>query len=257
MSPNVCGFIKTPQTLFASLFGCATLLLGSGWLPLNAQTSETRREPLLLAEAASSLEGKAIALLTSLNTQQYAAAHSQASETLLESLTVEAVETFWTDLIAKTGPIQGFGSTRVVETINSDIVIVETDFEQGARDVVVTYDKDGGVLGVNIPGIDSIQKIASSLILNLSQKDYSAARRDLHPFLKTELFSPQIQQKWEAVVNRYGSVESIEKILVLPGVGAQNGSLVQITVEFERATDDILVIFDQNQLITGVDMALQ
>jgi hypothetical protein len=135
-------------------------------------------------------------------------------------------------------------------------MVLITQFGKGKENIVITYNKKGQIIGVNLLGLQTVEEISEAFIQSLIEKNYNAARLNLHPFLKTELFSPQIQDKWERVITEYGEAQKIQNITVVPGFGGESGKLVTVTVQFGQRSDNILIIFDDNQLITGVNMAV-
>ncbi len=249
------------RNLTFSVLSLTVFVSGVNSMPLHAQTM-TKSEQMPIAQVTdeaknAQLQRKTFMLLDTLKAGKYEEAQKMAAPDLAKQLTPETIAKLWENVIKTTGDVQKYGDTSVVNTINGDVVIVETMFSKTTQDLVVTYNQAGEIVGVNVPGLQSVEQISQDLIMALSEKNYTVARQNLHPFLKGELFSEQIQEKWENVIAQNGAFKSIKDVTIINGFGRQNGQLVTVTVEFEKTTDDILIIFDGSRLITGVNMAVE
>ncbi|MGK7931194.1 MAG: DUF3887 domain-containing protein [Microcystaceae cyanobacterium] len=246
--------------IISPLLGLTVLLTGMGQSPLNAQLSPNQLESLMTQtlETANNerLVQQSLTTLDLLKTGKYQEARRFLSPELSKRISQEEIATFWENITNRRGEVKKYNDTEVINTLDADIVVIDTQFTNSQEDIVITYNKEGQIIGVNFIGLESVEEMAEGFIQALMKKDYNAARSNLHPFLKAELFSAQIQDKWESVIAEYGNGKKIEEITIVPSFGGGSGKLVTVTVQFEKRSDDVLIIFDENQLITGVDMAV-
>ncbi|MGK7947198.1 MAG: DUF3887 domain-containing protein [Microcystaceae cyanobacterium] len=243
--------------ILSPLLGLTVLFTGISHASLNAQSSGHS----LLAQAQDTADNeqliqKSLTTLDRLKAGKYQDAREFLSPDLSGRITQEEIAAFWQNITNKRGKVKKYNDTEVINTIDADVVIVSTQFSISEEDIVITFNKRGQIVGVNFLGLETVEEMAEGFVESLMKNDYNSARGNLHPFLKAELFSAQIQEKWESVVKEHGKAQKIEEITIIPGFGNGSGKLVKVMVKFEQRNDDILIIFDDNQLITGVDMAV-
>lgn len=80
---------------------------------------------------------------------------------------------------------------------------------------------------------------------------FEQARRLLNPVLQQGWTTAQMRQNWQSLQTIIGSYKGRSNTQVV------DGNLVLIDLEFENATDNLLIIFDDQQQIQGVDFPLQ
>lgn len=226
-------------------------------LPVRAQSLEVaaKIEVAQSADAAKNeaLQKKAVQLLDLLAAKKYEQVRAMVSPELATKLSAEQIEQIWANLLTATGPFKKQLKSHVLNTITADLVVVPAEFEKTADDFIVIFNKKGEIVGVDFPKVDTIDKIAEIFVNALAIKDYARARGYLHPFLKTEVFPQNIQQKWEALLAQTGPVKRIVKTQVRPGSTTDLVDIVIVTIEFEKVTEPLFIIFDENRRITGVD----
>jgi hypothetical protein len=233
-----------------------TLATFGAIIPAQAQTNPTIPQMAQASEAANNavLKKKAATVINLLAEGKYQQARAMVSSQLAEKLSSQQIEQIWQTLIQTTGPLQKQLESQVVNTVNADLVIINTQFDNTTGKFIVTFDKQQNIVGVDFPKIDTIDRIAEIFVNSLAANDYTRARGYLHPFLKTELFPQEIRDQWEALIKSNGPVKRIIKTEIRPGSSVDQVDVVIVTVEFEKTTDDIFIIFDEERQIVGVNV---
>lgn len=237
--------------------GCLALLVSfaatMGTLPTKAgvipPASTVEIAQAADAAANETLQMKATQVIELLVEEKYAAARESVSLELAEKLSAEQIEQIWGNLIAATGPVKKITGTKVINTINANLVVVTAEFEKEKDDFIVIFDAQGEIVGIDFPKIDPIDRIAEIFVNALANNDYPRARGYLHPFLKIEIFPQQISTRWEELQRKMGRVKRVGKPQVSEG-----SSVVLVPVEFEKTTQNLFLIFDDDGRITGVDI---
>ena len=234
-----------------------TLIPSVADLPVLAQAADLKAavEISQLSDEGKnqSLQERAAQIVNLLTGEEYAKVRETISPDLAKKLSAEQMEQIWETLIAATGPVKQQLKSRVLNTINADLVIITTEFEKATGDFIVTFNQDGEIVGVDFPKIDTIDRIAEIFINALATNDFPRARGYLHPFLKTEFFPQKVQQQWQELLQQTGRVKRIVEIQVRTGSTVDEVDLVSVTIEFEKVTEDMLVIFDDSRRIVGVN----
>ncbi len=96
-----------------------------------------------------------------------------------------------------------------------------------------------------------IEEIAERFIDLIAAGQVEQARELLNPTLKAGWTLDQMQDDWDRLQRITGQYQRRVKTQVA------SGNLVLIDLEFEQATDNLFVIFDDQQRIQGVDFPLQ
>jgi hypothetical protein len=135
-------------------------------------------------------------------------------------------------------------------------VIVTVEFEKVTDDVIVTFNRSGQIVAADFPEFRSISEIGIAFVTALVNKDYGLARGYLHPFLKAEVFPTRVQGAWENLLKRTGPVRRIVGIQVRKGSDTDGVDLVLVTIQFEKLTDTLILVFDDQKQIVNVDFPL-
>ncbi|NJP20059.1 MAG: DUF3887 domain-containing protein [Hydrococcus sp. CRU_1_1] len=105
---------------------------------------------------------------------------------------------------------------------------------------------------VNIPQLsgvnyhNNIQQKAEAFVDALSEKHFDKATKDLNRDMKQEWSSINAQQYWQDLQRATGKFEKRVKSTV-------DDNLVLVTIQFDKVTEDLFVIFDGQGNIVGVD----
>ncbi len=94
------------------------------------------------------------------------------------------------------------------------------------------------------------EEIAGQFVDLLVSGQFETARQYLHPVLASDWTADVLEERWTTFQNRTGTfIQRVES--------RSMGDLVFITTDFAETSDDLIFIFDDEQLITGIDFPLQ
>ncbi|MEB3309015.1 MAG: DUF3887 domain-containing protein [Snowella sp.] len=234
------------------------LTLGISIPTLNANA----QPPLVKSEIAQALtesqtqdlQKQAETLIGLLGKKDYKQVRELLSPELQKFWTVEQIQSIWeTELIDKFGPFQKIVSSRVIDVINADVVRVTVQFAKKTEDILVTYDKQQQLIGLDWPSSKNIDQLATRFVNSLVIKDYGRARGDLSPLLKAEFFPDRVQRRWETLLSRTGPFQRIVKITNKPSTTANVPDVVIVKIQFENLTDDLFIFFNKEKQIVNID----
>ncbi len=200
------------------------------------------------------LEKKAAELITLLSQEKYEEARKSLSRDLAVELTADKIGEIWEGLIEITGPVKKQLSSRVISTINADLVVIETEFEGETDEFIVTFNKKGEIIGVDFPTVEAIEDIAQILINSVAANDFARARGYLSSALKTEILPTRLQTAWQQIQKENGLFERIVKTEVRSGSSVDKVDVVIVEAQFQKATKEFFFIFDENSRIVGMDL---
>ena len=163
------------------------------------------------------------------------------------------IERIWGELLAETGSFIERGKSRVIKTVNGDLVFVSVQFKNTSDELLVIFNQYQQIIGIDFPKIETIEEIAHKVVDALAARDFASARGYLHPFLKKEIFPQQVQKKWQQLLLETGPFQKRVKTQVRKGSSMDNIDVVLVTIEFEKVTDNLMVIFDRDKRIIGLD----
>lgn len=208
--------------------------------------------PIALTDAEEQkITEQARQLVDLLSRGEYAQARSLLHPDLASQLTTEEIKEIWDNLLSKTGKVQKQGTFRVIDAVNSDLVVIPTQFERGSGDFIITFNEDEQIVGVDFPRAESIAEISQKVIDSLAARKFVLARGYLHPLLKTEIFPEKLQQGWDRLQEQYGPFKRVVSTNIRSGSSVDDAEVVVLTLEFAKSTQDILMIFDGDRHITG------
>jgi hypothetical protein len=230
-------------------------------LPLTSLTvtpAQANREPATIVQGNPAREEKqARQLVEWLGTKQYAKVIEALSPQLKPLWNAEKLQKVWESQVTNnTGPFKRIVKSKVLDAINANLVIITVEFEKMTEDVVVTFNPAGQVIAADFPEFRSLAEIGDAFVQSLVNKDYGLARGFLHPFLKAEVFPSRVQGAWENLLKRTGPVRRIVGTQVRKGSDTDGVNLVLVTVQFEKLTDTLILVFDDQKQIVNVDFPL-
>ena len=152
----------------------------------------------------------------------------------LESWTIQSVRT-------------GLSGNTSVE------VLLES--QNGSREATLVINPKGRLVAqlFNVADKDST-KVARAFMDAVSDGQFISARSLLALDLQKEISPQALQNKWLGLQKTTGNFQKIEK--VMEAEHGSNGSLVLVTVRFNRTTDNIFVILNPAGQITGLDFPI-
>ena len=228
-------------------------------LPAKAQVKLTPPPPVKVVQSTNdvneeALKQKSAQVIELLTDEKYEDLRRLLTRDLAIELTADQISEIWSNLIEFTGPIKKIVSYRVIPTINADIVVVEAEFAEKTDEFVITFDKQGEIVGVDFPPIASVEEIAEIVINSVAVNDFTRARGYLHPALKTEILPSRLQSAWQKIQQESGLFERIDDIDVRPGSSANKSNLVVVEAKFQEGIRTFFFIFDNNSRITGINL---
>lgn len=97
----------------------------------------------------------------------------------------------------------------------------------------------------------NISAIAEQVVGALAAQRYDEVRANLRPDLQEAISAEDLQQQWQQLLEQRGAF-----VRVLRARPAQvfDGSIVLVTTAFEKGTEDLMVLFNDQQQIVGFDI---
>lgn len=122
----------------------------------------------------------------------------------------------------------------------------------GPRDVFLVLNDRGQLAGYHLDLTDEKSSIvARNFVEALSKGQYVTARSFLTLPLQAELSASTLQTKWLGLQRLTGSF--VRVLRVVEAETSDEGQLVLVNTQFNRLTDNLFVILNSNNEITGVD----
>lgn len=230
-----------------------------GQLPTKAQIKLTPPPPVKVVQSndqvdEEALKQKSAQVIELLTQERYEDVRRLLSRELAIELTADQMADIWANLIEITGPVSEIVSYRVIPTVNADIVVVETAFDDKTDNFVVTFNKQGEIVGVDFPNIASIEEIAQTVVTAVAANDFARARGYLHPALKTEILPTRLQSAWQKIQQENGLFERIETVDLRSGSSVDQVDLVVVEAKFQQGIRKFFFIFDENRRIVGINL---
>lgn len=202
---------------------------------------------------AGRIEQKAKNIVVLLASQRYEILRNTLHPALRDNWPASKIEKVWSELLSQTGSFIKLGDSRIVETINGDLVFVSVEFRNTTDELLVNFNQYEQIVGLDFPKIETIEQISTKVVGFLAEKDFASARGYLHPYLKKEIFPQQVEQKWEELLLRTGAFQRQVNVQARNRNSIENMNVVLVTIDFENLTDELIVIFDNDKRIIGLD----
>jgi hypothetical protein len=225
-------------------------------LPTQAQTVSLSVE---LAQAnkqnnSQVLEDKATKMLQLFFAQDFDAVRKMIAPELKEEISPQLLKKEWFSAISNYGSFQKLVKSEVVETPNSNLVIVTIEFQNETNQWMVIFDNNQQIIGTDFPTTQTIENIAIEVFTSLALGKFDNARSYLHPFLKQDIFPQQVESQWKKLQEQNGDFKQIIGTETRRGSSLDNTDLVFVTIKFANKTQDSLIMFDNNKRIIGIDL---
>lgn len=234
------------------------LLIGLSLTGIANPSSLEAKPALVIAQSNATtqmqqLEKKTLQLINLMQTQEFAQVRSTFAPKLQSAFSPQTVAAKWQELIDQMGEIKKITKTKFVDGVNVDLVVLTIEFTKGKGNIVVSYNSAEQVVGLDFPKTDSVAQISDRFVTYLGKGDYPNARGFLGALLKAELFPEDIKQKWETLLKITGAYKRITDTQVHEGPSNEEANIVIVSIEFEKMNDDMIIIFDSDKRIVGVD----
>lgn len=237
------------------------LTLSGANLIITPKTQAQRsNSELILAQQApeksNSLEKKGKSFIELLSKGNYQESLDYFSPELKNEVKISDLERLWNLITKRYGQYKNISNISYIDAINVYIVELEVNFEKTSEILKVVFNPQGQVIGINIPQDkkdETVENLANMFVNSLAKGDYLAARSNLNPFLKAEFTPEIIRSRWETINKRFGSFKQISHTKSIPGDTASQSDIAIVTIEFNDTVKNMIVIFDKERQIVGVD----
>lgn len=215
-------------------------------------TEELENLPANIVDRVDALEGNASDFIELLASESYDEAYLLLSESLQSRLSVSDIETRWGDILSEAGELIDYRNARYEWGVNSDFVSLEIEFENAEGDLLLTFNSNQRIVGLDFPPVrtETPQQLAEALVDSLAMGDFVEARRYLHPILKGELSTYDIEQKWTRLQLLTGDFQERLRTEVRDTGDVR---IVEIVLRFEEMEEEFLVLVNDHRQIVGVD----
>ena len=243
------------KPLCAPLVGAAALVLGLG--PVAIEPQQAVAAPLLAQARTTVLSDAAARQATErileavrqkdgqLRYSQFATALQKTSSPQMVQLSLDR----WPEL-----------ESWSIETVRSGLrgntsVEVLLKFATGTRKATLVLNPEGKLEAQALDFADKPSvKVARAFMQAVIDGQFVTARSMLALPLQKEISPSALQQKWLGLQQSTGNFQKIDD--VLEADHGSEGTLVLVETEFTRMTDNIFVILDKSNTITGVDFPI-
>ena len=207
------------------------------------------------SEREAQVERTANRFIDALSRGDYQQARGMLSPGLANELSESELADRWgaaTDIV---GSFIGRGRSRYSWAANTDFVAMELLFENTSDTILVIFDSDRRISGVDFPTLREAESkiVAEKFIDALSEGRFLDARKDFHPALKTELFPDEIQEKWDSLQIQTGT---FRRRVNTSKRSSESYDIIDISLEFENFTESMLVFVNQNNQILGINFPI-
>ncbi len=220
-------------------------------LPATAQPAQSQ---VLSPDQKNAIIQRSEAVINLLEQGKYAEIINSLSPSVKTYVTTDLVKTIWeNDLIANNGEFKKIVGSKVIDAINADIVTLTVQFAKRTEAIQFVFDKNQALIGINTPSTLSLDEISEKFFNDLARGNYGEARGYLHPLLKTEIFVPQIQSRWQQQLTLNGAFKKVSDVKVKTGSTLNEPDVAIVTVQFANKTADYFIFFDNDRKIVNID----
>ena len=236
--------------------GCVGLLMlalasaGLGLLPqaasVRAQTTPARDTSAALAEqSARQAADRILQAVRDRNANAYFALLAPAPQRVSSPQMAAAAFRTMPQLLSWT-------ITEIVPGLDSNSVMASIQTSAGPRQVLLVVDGQGRLEGYHVKVSDArAEDVVRSFMTALTQGHFVTASSFLSEQLREEIPQPVLQKKWLNLQLLTGNFQAIRKIARAESNNQMK--LVIVTTQFNRLTDNLFVILDNQNQIIGVD----
>lgn len=159
------------------------------------------------------------------------------------------------DTMAKRPRVLSWKLLSVQSGIQTTTVEASVVTTAGNQDLFIMLNPQGKLSGYYIDKTDQApSKVAAQFVKALSQGQYVSARSFFSPAMQKEVSAASLQARWQRLQQYTGNFMQVKRLVEAAENPEQR--LVLVQTEFNRLTDNLFVILDANNLITGVDFPI-
>lgn len=135
---------------------------------------------------------------------------------------------------------------------STTVEVSVTSADGSQQDVFIVLNAKGQLTGYYVDRTDEApSRVAADFVGLLSRGHYISARGFLAPSLQREISAASLQQKWQDLQRLTGNFVRVRR--VVEASSNEDSHLVLVYTEFNRLSENLFVILNANNLITGVD----
>ncbi|WP_338461766.1 DUF3887 domain-containing protein [Synechococcus elongatus IITB7] len=241
------------RSLRLGSLGCAAaVLLSAPWHGGTAIASAQTPSAAETIRSFSQLAQRTFTFMEAFRNSNTASILPLLEPQLAKALTPQALRARIREDLTKVGALQGFSISSIDQGPGLDTVTVLLQTPTGQTVLRLLFNQTFQIVGYDLPDLtESPEQVAGDFVQALANKQALEARSLLSPFLKTEIFPQQIEQRWQALQQRTGAFRQIIRI---ENAGSENGiTLLLVEIRFSQATDTLFISLDSDNRITNVD----
>lgn len=218
----------------------------------DLSSEERENLPPNIVERVDDLESNARSFIENLLSENYEGAYSLLSDSLQSNLLISDIESRWKDILDEAGELIEYGNARYEWGVNSDFVSLEMRFENAEGNLLLTFNSNQRIVGLDFPPVrtETPQQLAEALVDSLEIGDFVEARRYLHPILKGELSTQDVEQKWIRLQSLAGAFQERLRTEVRDTGDVQ---IIEILLRFENMEEELIILVNDSSQIVGVD----
>lgn len=192
----------------------------------------------------------------------------QAAERILRSVQNRDAEAYFAQLapaprrvsspsmaakaLARLPRLQSWSIVEIVPGLDSSSVSATLQTSAGPREVLLIIDGKGRLEGYHVNAADAkAEDVVRAFMEALTQGHFVTASSFLSERLREDIPQPALQRKWMNLQSLTGKFQKVKKIT--RAESNDQMKLVIVSTQFNRLTDNLFVILDNQNQIIGVD----
>jgi hypothetical protein len=236
--------------LATSLIGTACLAPASSAqtsAPNSTQTAPATSTALGVAEARTAVD----AILDAIKRGDANARYNQFSDELKAVTSPQMVQN-----TLRTQPkLLSWKLVNIHRGMRNTTVETILNTAKGPRDLFIVLNSAGKIVGYHFDRSDEASsEVALKFVKALANGQYITARSFLSLRLQKEISPERLQQKWQELQQLTGNYVGVTK--AVEANSTATAKLVLVVTKFNRLTDNLFVILDPSNTITGVDFPI-
>ena len=231
----------------AALALLAATLLGSGLTPppLRAQPAATAPAPALSVEQA---RAAAVRILEAIQSGDANARYAQFSDQLKAVSSPSMVAA----TLRSQPKVLSYQLLSVRSGMATSTVEAEIRTARGNRVLFIVINGKGQIERYYVDRTDDpTSKVAEQFVRALSTGNFITAHSFLSPQFQKDITPQALQSKWLNLQRRTGLFQQVGR--VVEAESSPESRLVLVNIQFNRLSDNLFVILDANNQVTGID----
>jgi len=148
--------------------------------------------------------------------------------------------------------ILSYDLLSVQSGVNGSTVEADLRTSAGNRVVFMVLDGNGRISRYYIDRIDdNTSKVAEQFVQAVSSGNFITAQSFLSPDVQAEITPQALQEKWLGLQRVTGAFVKVGR--VVEAERSADGHLVLVNVQFNRLSDNLFIVLNNDNQITGID----